>query len=298
MENSKLTLRHLTSKKLSVKLKHGYTLNNFIREYNCSKEDFQKFLKKNFSEAACKRMFDRMEKNSKKTFSNHNSNEEILINSENVQNSFEPLTNNDEELEVLTASQSPASLNMKSENLKVLKAKEEQLRAEVISKETTHEALISKRRSLYKRLAKQKDLMLKLRELIKQRQKDVEEISQELIETSNELVALKASLASSKEELIEVKTNINELEKVSIFIYENGEIDTDDFLIDFPETWNDIFDFILHNKVVEDLSIKQIKQLAKLLILTNILIQSHLEYELIFESEPVQKAFFLLEKDF
>ena len=108
---------------------------------------------------------------------------------------------------------------------------------------------------------------------------------------------MNTSISSYKKDLIDVQSNIKELEKVSIFIYKNGEIDTDDFLIDIPETWNDIFNLILHRKIVEDLSVKEIKQLAKLLLLTNILIKSNLDYELTFESESAQEAFYVLEKD-
>lgn len=45
-----------------------------------------------------------------------------------------------------------------------------------------------------------------------------------------------------------------------------------------------------------NLSIKQIKQLAKLIVLTGILNANTLEYELTFESENSQKAFYELDK--
>lgn len=39
---SKLT--RVTGKKISVKLKYGYTIDDFIRDFDCTKEEFIKFL--------------------------------------------------------------------------------------------------------------------------------------------------------------------------------------------------------------------------------------------------------------
>ena len=137
---------------------------------------------------------------------------------------------------------------------------------------------------------------MQLKKTIEQRKKEVEEISDELISLSDKISSVNASISTGRKNLLSIQNQIKELEKISVFIYENGEIDTDNFVIDIPETWNDVFENILRNKVVKNLSIKQIKQLAKLIVLTSILNAKSLEYELIFESEDSQKAFYDLDK--
>ncbi len=296
MNNCKSKLAHVTDKKISVKLKYGYAMDDFLRFFNCTEEEFYTFLQKNFAKPALKRILSEIEKNSKRKNNNKKS------------SSKSNCTYNDEKLTVpafdtslekqLSETQLPLSAPSvnEEEKLQHLKDDEKILRNELISNETARKNLNTKRRALFKKLESQHSLLLQLRKTIEQRKKEVEEISDELISLSDKISSVNASISTGRKNLLSIQNHIKELEKISVFIYENGEIDTDNFVIDIPETWNDVFENILRNKVVKNLYIKQIKQLAKLIVLTSILNAKSLEYELIFESEDSQKAFYDLDK--
>lgn len=306
-------LIRLNGKKLTVKLKYGSTIDDLAREYDCQKEELLEFLKKNFEKSAYNRIINEMTKNSKKK--NHNKKSSLSISTDDeaittiwkddttiatVQDDDTTITTVQEKNEA-TEEQFPilhfqaSSLDEES-LLQKLKDEEKILRHELISKENEHRNLITKKKSLINKLENQQALMLELRKTIEQRQKDVEQISNDLNNLSEELVSINSSISNGRKDLLDIQGKIKELEKIYVFVYENGETDTGNFHIDIPETWNKVFDDILRNDIVEDLSVKQIKQLAKLIVLTDILNQNSLIFELTFESENAQKAFYELIK--
>lgn len=296
-------LIRLNGKKLTVKLKYGSTIDDLAREYDCQKEELLEFLKKNFEKSAYNRIINEMTKNSKKK--NHNKKSSLSISTDDeaittIWKDDTTITTVQEKNEA-TEEQFPilhfqaSSLDEES-LLQKLKDEENILRHELIAKENEHKNLITNKKSLIKQLENQQALMLELRKTIEQRQKEVEQISNDLNKLSEELVSVNFSISNGRKDLLDIQEKIKELEKIYIFVYQNGETDTGNLDIDLPETWNEIFDDILRNDIVEDLSVKQIKQLAKLIVLTDILNQNSLIFELTFESENAQKAFYELIK--
>ena len=55
--------------------------------------------------------------------------------------------------------------------------------------------------------------------------------------------------------------------------------------------WDEVFDSLIHNKAVEELSLKQVQQFAKLLVLVEKLQAKNRKYELTFESKDDQIIF-------
>lgn len=292
MNNCKLS--HVTGKKIYVYLKQGYNIDDFTEYFDCTEEEFYDFLRKNFTKPSFNKIIANIEKNSKKKNNNKKSSSKsncIYEETELIIPTLDPTLE-----EPLSEVQPSVTVSSEEKKLQHLKDEEKVLQNEIISKENEHKNLITKRRELFKKLENQHSLLLQLRETIKQRQKEVEKISNDLNTLSDEIASVNFSISNGRKDLLDIQKQIKDLEKISLFIYENGEIDTDNFLIDIPETWNDVFENILRNEVVENLSIKQIKQIAKLIVLTSILHANSLEYELTFESENSQKAFYELDK--
>lgn len=260
------------------------------------KRNLLNFCKKISKKLLTYRILAEAEKNYKKKNCNKKSSSLISENSVYTENKLITTVFDDVLVEQQSETQLTSSSLIEEERLQNLKDEEKILRDGIISKENEHKNLIAKRKQLFKKLETQRSMMLQLRKTIEQRKKEVEEISAELISLSDEIVSVNSFLSTGRTDLLNIQNKIKELEKISVFIYENGEIDTDNFLIDIPENWNDVFENILRNEVVENLSIKQIKQLAKLIVLTGILNANTLEYELTFESENSQKAFYELDK--
>ena len=104
---------------------------------------------------------------------------------------------------------------------------------------------------------------------------------------------VKKEITSKKKILKEIKQKIKTLQKVSLFVYMNGDIEAENF--DIPEKeqtgCDKYFDDLLKMKVVEELSIKQIRQLAKLFVLLELLKEKKLIWDITFESKVQQDVF-------
>ena len=64
--DNEITFIKLEGKKLTVKLKYGWTISDFAQKYNCTEETFLRFLERNFSSKAYKNILNCLEKNKKK----------------------------------------------------------------------------------------------------------------------------------------------------------------------------------------------------------------------------------------
>lgn len=106
--------------------------------------------------------------------------------------------------------------------------------------------------------------MLELKEIIEQNQKEVEKISTQIAKITKRVTAENETISSNKQTLEEVKSCIMKIEKISVFVYKNGEIEIENANIPETSGWEGLFDSLIHNKIVENLSLKQVRQLAKL----------------------------------
>lgn len=178
---SKLT--RVTGKKISVKLKYGYTIDDFIRDFDCTKEEFIKFLQKNFEKTSYNRILAEAEKNYKKKNCNKKSSSSISENSVYTENKLittvfddvlveqQSETQDNVSEEQLSETQLTSSSLIEEERLQNLKDEEKILRDGIISKENEHKNLIAKRKQLFKKLETQRSMMLQLRKTIEQRKK-------------------------------------------------------------------------------------------------------------------------------
>lgn len=276
------SLRDLKGKTLEIELKRGATLEDFAQKYECTQDEFLEHLEKNFCEKAKNSIVRNMTKNAKKrkptkrvqgkgpkTLSQIHESSTILQEDKQVNNS----TTEDSELQKL-------------------KERETLLISEISKQEMLHEKSISERMKLFEELRQQREKMLELKEIIKQNQKEVEKISTELVEITERITSENETIATNKQKLEEVKHCIKSFEKIIIFVYKNGETEIDNEA-DIPETtgWDEVFDSLIHNKAVEELSLKQVQQFAKLLVLVEKLQSKNRKYELTFESKDDQIIF-------
>ena len=123
--------------------------------------------------------------------------------------------------------------------------------------------------------------------------KRIGKIQKDIKNTSGQIDEVKKEITSKKKILKEIKQKIKTLQKVSLFVYMNGDIEAENF--DIPEKeqtgCDKYFDDLLKNEVVEELSIKQIRQLAKLLVLLELLKEKELIWDITFESKVQQDVF-------
>lgn len=278
------SLRDLSGKSLEVELKRGLTLEDFARKYECTQEDFLNHLEKNFCEKARKSITRNMTKNAKKRKPTRTTKtkKETKLTLSKIHEGSKSISQEDKKVN------NPTTENSDLQNLK---ERERLLISEISNKERIHERSISERMKLFDELRQKKEKMLELKEIIEQNQKEVEKISTQIAKITKRVTAENETISSNKQTLEEVKSCIMKLEKISVFVYKNGEIEIENANIPETSGWEDLFDSLIHNKIVENLSLKQVRQLAKLLVIVERFQAQKQNYELTFESETEQRVF-------
>lgn len=99
----------------------------------------------------------------------------------------------------------------------------------------------------------------------------------------NQLEAADNEIRKTLEEIDNISIRIKELKKITVTAYRNGDISTNKNL-PIPRSWEGIYSQLLLDSLVENITIKQVQQLAKLIALNNMLSSSPENYfEFIFE---------------
>ena len=281
-------LRKLRGKQIWVYIKQGFTIEDLLEKYKCSQEELEKYMEKNFEKKSLDSVRRSLEKNSKKR---GNNNTTVIVTQEELKE-IQKKARQMQEKNIMVMKEKENKKDSDEMSLENLKAREKTLATEICNQEAEHKRTLSIKRTLLEKLVTEKEKILELKKIILQRQKEVDEIFTQIVETEKKIGAESEELSSNKKILDEVREYIKVLEKVSIFVYENGEIKEEEAEIEEELSGTEeVFDSLIHNKLVENLSVKQIRQLAKLLVLTEQMQNQGKDFELVFESETVQTIF-------
>lgn len=282
-------LRKLRGKQIWVYIKQGFTIEDLLEKYKCSQEELEKYMEKNFEKKSLDSVRRSFEKNSKKR---GNNNTAVIVTQEEISNSTLKETQKKarqmQEKNIMVMENKKDSDEM---SLEKLKDRENALVTETCQQEGEHKRTLATRRTLLEKLVTEKEKILELKSIILQRQKEVDEIFTKMVEIDEKITAESEELSANKKILSEVREYIKVLEKVTIFVYENGEIKEEAEVAEELLESDEVFDSLIHNKLVENLSVKQIRQLSKLMVLTEQMQKQGQNYDLVFESEIVQKIF-------
>ena len=288
------TLSRVNGKYMEEKLKRGYGISYFQKSLNVSEDEFFQYLKKNFSSKAyasmCKRLKNN-EKSSKKfgfKSSEHTTTDIADDETSTATMTDFTYTENNEETETVEVEDSISPLDM-------LKEQEHELSSVICSEEAEHVQLISRRATLKSQFQNQKAQLLELSHKIEAIRNDFEKTFSEWEKLGSDMHSLTESISDKKVSLEAIRNEIILLQKISIFAYANGEIEFEN-VGDFDTTTDSsseaaLFNKLIQNNVVESLTIKNIRQLAKLILIVEKLNAEHLSFELTFEDSTVQEVF-------
>lgn len=283
-------LRRLRGKQIWVYIKQGMTIEELIEKYKCSQEDLEKYMEKNFEKKARESIRRELEKNGKK----RGNNTATIVTQEEISkttlNELHKKGRQMQEKNVMVMKENKKESDERS--LEKLKDRENALVTEICKQEVAHKSTLSSKKKLFDELENEKEKILELKDIILKRQKAVDEIFTKIVEIDEKIITESEELSANKKILNEIREYIKVLEKVTIFIYENGEIkEEEEEVAEELLGLDEVFDSLIHNELVENLSVKQIRQLAKLMVLTEQMQKQGQNYDLVFESEIVQKIF-------
>ena len=272
----------LNAKLMNEKLKRGWTPDDFARHLDMSENEFLDSLQKLFGPKTYNGWLSELRTNQKR--------KEKLekIKTKKVEKKAAPLTDPETELET----EAKPETELETKLLEELKSTEENIRKAICEKELAHIELKAKRNELNASLQKQKEALLLLKDEIQKRQEEVNKIFNKLQETASEMSKKSTEISNSQQQLEKIQEKIRSLQKVEIFVYMNGEIEVDNYDMEILDSsWNDLFKDLATNDLLENLTIKQIKQISKLIVLTKSLQRQNLKFEISFELEEVKSIF-------
>lgn len=283
-------LRRLRGKQIWVYIKQGMTIEELIEKYKCSQEDLEKYMEKNFEKKARESIRRELEKNGKK----RGNNTATIVTQEEISkttlNELHKKERQMQEKNVMVMKENKKESDERS--LEKLKDRENALVTEICKQEVAHKSTLSSKKKLFDQLKNEKEKILELKDIILKRQKAVDEIFTKIVEIDEKIIAESEELSANKKILNEIREYIKVLEKVTIFVYENGEIkEEEEEVAEELLGLDEVFESLIYNELVENLSVKQIRQLAKLMVLTEQMQKQGQNYDLVFESEIVQKIF-------
>lgn len=279
-------MTNLNAKLMNDKLKYGWTAADFAEYLSTTEGSFLKAVKETFSKNAANSMLSKLKRNEKRR--NQRSSEKVSSKEStlNVCSDTNPISI------IEVAEQETLNTCLQSDIVDELMLELKELSKKLCEKEATHKMLISDRKKLYDSLRGHKEKLLKLSEEIQNCQVEILEIADNISFLTNEIKTSNSEIKASRNEMSEVKAKIEEFSKFNIYIYENGDIDIEGKTnFEIPESWTSLVQELTTNPELECLTIKQIKQLAKVLVLTKALKLKGKTFEFTFESEIVQKYF-------
>ena len=273
-----MTKLTITSKFLEMKLKKGWITADFLSHFGISQSQFWGYLNKNFTKPAIANYKRRLKANEKKaTSSSTNSEVKTAIT-----------------VEESTAQQLSDEPVVVSE-IDSLKNEEKVLIDQSCKKEADHASIRSRRAML-------KSFFKSYRDKVSQFIKEIQNLKDEFNKTYSEYTklgsdmhSLSSSISEDKKTLEEIRAKIKSLQKISVFVYSNGQLECEnaddiDTTIDSSKK-DSLFAELILKEEVDCLSVRSIKQLAHLQLLVEKLKEQGYSYEITFEDSNVQKVF-------
>lgn len=269
-----MTKRQLNGKFINETAKKGWIVEDYLKYFEISEEAFFEALKKNFS----KKAFQGIKRHLKSNEKNKKSSSKSV--STSLENSDYSETSNSR------CNQVPS--------IKELQAQEQLLSDKLCENESYKITLFTNRQKIKDNLLKQRDNLIALTKQLEKSKIIVDNLCKDFVEINSKFDGVNAEISETKKLLENVRKEIQKQQKISLFIYDNGEIETDNkkvsLLIGSIEE-SQVFNTLVQNDLVESLTVKQIRQLAKVIILIKAIKTNGLKYEITFENASVEEVF-------
>lgn len=292
-------INSLTAKVIRSKVSDNWTTERFLSEYGITREEFDKKIQEVFP---IKRGRDEalrgLKQNDKRMDRGKND-----VRKRSGKNSS---AKNDATLKIPTAASEETAENpeikvAKKDQIAFLRdcvAKTEKIIADI---NADKERIVARKNE---KIASKEELTRKVFELersLKATTFDLNETSKDIDAADEKIAVFDAKIAEKEAKKAEFEAEIRSLTRLAIFAFKEGEVEVvseSDETIEIPENWEKVYENLSKSadipaqldELLEDMTRKQIKQLAKLVALINAIKEKGLEYELNIEDEILQSA--------
>ena len=295
-------MKKMTSKDLHVALKNQATEEELMERYGVdSSEELYEVMSKvtpgnfeYFKKEIKKNQKNRSRKDAKKEMALDNQKEDEQIELTN----FETLTDQSSEVENgkvgknmvdYTAVEESTNDEPKTSLNELLEA-EKFLSDNCVSLEKEHNALINARREDVKTLAEIKRTLEELKRLLQVNQSKLTTVLENYNSKAEQMLRVSSEISACKEMLADTRAQIEEAKKLKISVFSDGTIECENGELEFPceAEVSQLFSTLILLAAAEELTIKQVKTVAKLVSVVKKIDQ---KYELEFDSDLVQKLY-------
>ena len=295
-------MKKMTSKDLHVALKNQATEEELMERYGVdSSEELYEVMSKvapgnfeYFKKKIKKNQKNRLRKDEKKEMALDNQKEDEQIELTN----FETLTDQSSEVENgkvgknmvdYTAVEKPTNDEPKPSLNELLEA-EKFLSDNCVSLEKEHNALINARREDVKTLALIKRTLEELKRLLQVNQSKLTTVLENYNSKAEQMLRVSSEISACKEMLADTRAQIEEAKKLKVSVFSDGTIECENGELESPceAEVSQLFSTLILLAAAEELTIKQIKTVAKLV---SVVKKIDKKYELEFDSDLVQKLY-------
>lgn len=295
-------MKKMTSKDLHVALKNQATEEELMERYGVdSSEELYEVMSKvapgnfeYFKKEIKKNQKNRLRKDEKKKMALDNQKEDEQIELTN----FETLTDQSSEVENgkvgknmvdYTAVEKPTNDEPKPSLNELLEA-EKFLSDNCVSLEKEHNALINARREDVKTLALIKRTLEELKRLLQVNQSKLTTVLEDYNSKAEQMLRVSSEISACKEMLADTRAQIEEAKKLKVSVFSDGTIECENGELESPceAEVSQLFSTLILLAAAEELTIKQVKTVAKLVSVVKKIDQ---KYELEFDSDLVQKLY-------
>ena len=295
-------MKKMSSKDLHVALKNQATEEELMERYGVdSSEELYEVMSKvtpgnfeYFKKEIKKNQKNRSRKDAKKEMALDNQKEDEQIELTN----FETLTDQSSEVENgkvgknmvdYTAVEESTNDEPKTSLNELLEA-EKFLSDNCVSLEKEHNALINARREDVKTLAEIKRTLEELKRLLQVNQSKLTTVLENYNSKAEQMLRVSSEISACKEMLADTRAQIEEAKKLKISVFSDGTIECENGELESPceAEVSQLFSTLILLAAAEELTIKQVKTVAKLVSVVKKIDQ---KYELEFDSDLVQKLY-------
>ncbi len=283
-------MKTLTQKTLQVKLKEGWGRDNFTQELQITENELENAIDRLYKSQQCRnKVLKRLDENDKLNFKRNkqlanNSAQEVT-----VEAAYEPETPTF--FETLEP-ENPVSETMapsREEKIQDVLEKIEQARKEVLFLEQQHINSVATRKDLYNKIEDTQGKLLKIKKQLEELENNLQENIDAYNAEEAKMHNLNEQISKEKSRLEDLEKEKEELEKVTILVYNSG-IEIDDKLLKeemLPERWKEIYQSFFGDEMFDNLTGAQSKTLAKVLAY----IETLEKFNICFDSVEMEQVF-------
>lgn len=215
--------------------------------------------------------------------------------SSDVIQEVQPVEDNSSNKEIQPVEDNSSSQNTSISHLEELQEKETLLSQDIISDEEAHKEMVARRREINLSFKKVKNALSELQRLLKLNEEKTSALIEEYNDLSTKMRTKSSDIKAKKAILADIREQIANLKKCVVYVFADGNIEVENASIsDVDDDEDEVAERLLtlvQYAEAEELTIKDLKTIAKLELMVAELIADGINYELFFDSETVQKFY-------